>query len=802
MPIVHSLSESAKEGLALMQGGAPALKHGRAGKPHLTTFTLSQDETVLSWKSGGGTMSKIGGSMRRLSGSGSAPLRILQLNEVVELLVGRDSSVFKRRANDTGNEHLSLSLVLRGALPAPPSAGGKSDAPEPTRETLDLSFDDELDFGLWVAALRHLLKKQQTSSHAQKEDALKEQLFRAQSHPSDSTVMHGAMQMPALRPVHAPSTPPPNFPPIPQPANLAVVDKLFSTATNQAWPVAPSSMPAAASLDSVDDLMRSQSLFAAPPSEDWQLEPAAVAKYVALFEEATAAAGGVSSLAKSQAGFHRSGLDVDALMQIWTLADIDGDDRLNLKEYLISCFLTTRCVRHQLPPPASLPPELIESATHAAAMNPMLPMSVIDGLFGSAPTPLVVAQPVASPTASSVDDLFRSASKPAASSTPVDDDLFRSTSFFGSPPSGFGDTYNPAVDGVGASSAAGARYGGGVQTDSSGGLMGGSSLPVGAEGVMSGFSSLGLGFSEVAVTLDVSDGSNILDAALPSSATFALPSGDDALMKGARAHEKAVGAMSALQALMTAKSAGDLQNAIYNAQMVPGVPTEALHVARKRHALMMNGEMNGRAAAASTGEYLQQQMGAIIGEMTSKLDMMASLQAKLEAMQMLQIQLEQENDRLRSGGGVGKRGPRMSYVEEEDEQEREERLTREGYEAAKAAVMEALSKGKMPSAEQYLERDVHLYKLADAEIQAEYVWYTGVYLADETAANVRGMAEMTLIKVCPAQQPTSAPLNPWRVSYPCPSPCPTPSGSTTDVRVAPQRSSARLWTCRRRSARR
>ena len=54
-------------------------------------------------------------------------------------------------------------------------------------------------------------------------------------------------------------------------------------------------------------------------------------------------------------------------MHIWRLADEDGDDRLSLKEYLVCCFLVTRCVRHQRPPPVSVPPELSHSATQAAA---------------------------------------------------------------------------------------------------------------------------------------------------------------------------------------------------------------------------------------------------------------------------------------------------------------------------------------------------------------------------------------------------------------------------------------------------
>ena len=40
-----------------------------------------------------------------------------------------------------------------------------------------------------------------------------------------------------------------------------------------------------------------------------------------------------------------------------------------------------------------------------------------------------------------------------------------------------------------------------------------------------------------------------------------------------------------------------------------------------------------------------------------------------------------------------------------------------------------------------------LYRLADADLQAEYGWYTSVYLADDTPEPIKGMCEMTLIKL-------------------------------------------------------
>ena len=50
----------------------------------------------------------------------------------------------------------------------------------------------------------------------------------------------------------------------------------------------------------------------------------------------------MTSLDKSNANLSASGLTVDVLMRIWALSDLDGDDRLNLKEYIICCALVAR----------------------------------------------------------------------------------------------------------------------------------------------------------------------------------------------------------------------------------------------------------------------------------------------------------------------------------------------------------------------------------------------------------------------------------------------------------------------------
>ena len=146
-------SAAAVEGIAMLKAGAPAQKSGRSGKPHATTFRLSDDEQKLSWDGAGL------GKLNVLKGE-----RYVRVSSFLELLVGHESAVFQRSgsAAAASNMHLSLSLVLSQALPARPSSMSDvrsevvGSAPS-ERETLDITCDDEESFGLWVAALRALM---------------------------------------------------------------------------------------------------------------------------------------------------------------------------------------------------------------------------------------------------------------------------------------------------------------------------------------------------------------------------------------------------------------------------------------------------------------------------------------------------------------------------------------------------------------------------------------------------------------------------------------------------------------------
>ena len=223
---------------------------------------------------------------------------------------------------------------------------------------------------------------------------------------------------------------------------------------------------------------------------------------------------------------------------------------------------------------------------------------------------------------------------------------------------------------------------------------------------------------------------------------------DEALVPAARAQANLMLAMGALQMLMLARTPEELEAAINHAQMVSGLPKEALAVARQQLALLKSGK---GGTAGVPDKALEAQMQAMANDLQHKMALLGTLQAKLAAMQVTQAELELENERLRAASLTSSGGPRMARGsagdDEEDEQDREDRLAREGNAAAKKVILAALADGLQPTAAMYTERDVHMYNLSDADIRGEYVYYSSLYLGDQTAANVRGMAEMTLIKL-------------------------------------------------------
>ena len=95
------------------------------------------------------------------------------------------------------------------------------------------------------------------------------------------------------------------------------------------------------------------------PAEDWVLPPDAAARWAGAFQKACQECG-QPTLGKADSQLNTWALSVDILLHLWSIADVDGDDRLDLREYLIICRLAQRCsALPTLPPPPTLPPDLL-----------------------------------------------------------------------------------------------------------------------------------------------------------------------------------------------------------------------------------------------------------------------------------------------------------------------------------------------------------------------------------------------------------------------------------------------------------
>ena len=170
-PANRRRSAAAEEGIAWLKTGVTVLKHkAGGGAPQQTVVQLSPDETCLAWTRSG--LAKF----RRSTGE-----RMVKIDDILEVLVGRDSEVFKRQQAsggkaskaDVGQLHLSFSLLLMPVLPPPPdgstagarpATAGARPAAASERETLDLSCAGEEEFGLWLAAMRSLIGHSSGSS--------------------------------------------------------------------------------------------------------------------------------------------------------------------------------------------------------------------------------------------------------------------------------------------------------------------------------------------------------------------------------------------------------------------------------------------------------------------------------------------------------------------------------------------------------------------------------------------------------------------------------------------------------------
>ena len=166
----------------------------------------------------------------------------------------------------------------------------------------------------------------------------------------------------------------------------------------------------------------------------------------------------------------------------------------------------------------------------------------------------------------------------------------------------------------------------------------------------------------------------------------------------------------------------------------------------------------GAPGGLGDGWLVQNQLLSMMETLTSKLDSMQAKQdamaAENERLQLLAAAQQQQQQQQGGGGayqkgGANKKGGgKKGGADDEDiEEEDEDQIIIKAYHGAEQRVMRSLAEGSAPSAAAYAERDVHMYKLPDEELKAEYERYTMLYLDERTPAGVRGMAEMTLIKL-------------------------------------------------------
>jgi len=112
--------------------------------------------------------------------------------------------------------------------------------------------------------------------------------------------------------------------------------------------------------------------------------PQEAAQYDGYFAKLDTASAGVLSGAQAAALLSMSGLPKPTLAAIWTMADVDRDNRLTRAEFRVAMHLAKR-VKEGMPLPPVLPPELARTFAPAPAMGCCAPVGGMSGFGGSAP---------------------------------------------------------------------------------------------------------------------------------------------------------------------------------------------------------------------------------------------------------------------------------------------------------------------------------------------------------------------------------------------------------------------------------
>lgn len=128
-------------------------------------------------------------------------------------------------------------------------------------------------------------------------------------------------------------------------------------------------------------------------NDPWAMSAQERSAYLAQFPNTDKDGDGYVSGPEARDFFTSSGLSAETLRSIWFLADIDGDNRLDMNEFAIASHLT-RKVRTGATLPSTLPPVLRPSGGVVSAATPLIipttPTNVASALSPQPPTPMAM----------------------------------------------------------------------------------------------------------------------------------------------------------------------------------------------------------------------------------------------------------------------------------------------------------------------------------------------------------------------------------------------------------------------------
>ncbi|KAI1460972.1 hypothetical protein F4805DRAFT_454420 [Annulohypoxylon moriforme] len=149
---------------------------------------------------------------------------------------------------------------------------------------------------------------------------------------------------------------------------------------------------------------------------DWLVTPAEKSRFDQLYTELDKTNKGFITGEEAVPFLSRSGLPEDALAQIWDLADINSEGRLNRDTFAVAMYLIRQQrTRRDIPLPTALPPGLIPPSLRTQSRPPVGP-SPFD-----VPAPSPPPQPPQPQPKSAIDDLFGldASPSPAPAQVPV-----------------------------------------------------------------------------------------------------------------------------------------------------------------------------------------------------------------------------------------------------------------------------------------------------------------------------------------------------------------------------------------------